>query len=150
MYPVENAELMIQVDEIVETTNECMGKVPQHKVLVLSISRLVVLSELNCTNYPHRSMLTHKDPEEKKKLREAFLQTDLPKYFGFFAKRCANGYTVGGKLSIADLSLYAMLHAIRGGTWDHIPVDADKAFPDLQKFMETLDADPVFAPHKLP
>jgi glutathione S-transferase len=121
LYPVENAELMIQVDEIVETTNECMGKVPQHK-----------------------------DPEEKKKLREAFLQTDLPKYFGFFAKRCANGYTVGGKLSIADLSLYAMLKAIRSGTWDHIPADADKAFPALQQFMDTLDADPVFAPHKLP
>lgn len=73
----------------------------------------------------------------------------MPKFLGFFAKRCADGYIVGGKLSIADLSLYALLKAIRGGTWDHVPADSDSAFPALQKFVDTLEADPVFAPHKL-
>ena len=119
MYPTDPVEAL-KVDEILEVVSEMLSKCPQNK-----------------------------DPEEKKKLREAFAANNLPVYFNFLSKKSNGSYFVGGKLSIADLAAYALLKNIRKGDWDFIPVDSDTKFPGIQQFIDTLETDPALASYKL-
>ena len=97
LYPRDDDERALIIDECLATTDEMMGKTPQNP-----------------------------DAAVKKALREAFAAspTGLPKYLGFFVgKLAASGgpFLLGRDLSLADIDLLAALVAIESGSWDFIP-----------------------------
>lgn len=119
LYPSDPEDQLL-CDEIIEVCTEMMNKCPQHK-----------------------------DADEKKKLREDYAANALPKYYNFLAAKSGGKYFVANKLSIADLTLYATVKSIRSGMWDFVPADSDAAYPAIGTLIDTMEADPIFAPHKL-
>jgi glutathione S-transferase len=77
----------------------------------------------------------------------------LPIYLGFISmKLTANGgsgYCVGASLNVADIALYHFVKNVHSnGAFDHVPTDSDASYPMIAKFINTLEADARFAPHK--
>ena len=98
---------------------------------------------------PHQQF---KDADEKKRCREEFAANVVPVYFGFFANKLAaggGGYFVGGRLTIADLFFYSAVKCVRSGFWDYVPPSIDVRWPAIGAFIDTMESNPVFAPHKL-
>merc|ERR550525_425686 len=60
-----------------------------------------------------------------KRLREAFIANDLPKFMGFFSKKleATGAFFCGDKPTIADLSILAQLRYFTKGVADFVPAD---------------------------
>lgn len=122
MYPEDPLQALF-VDEIMDTVAEVAYSVP---------------------NNP--------DPEVKKKLREDYAAGKLNTLFSFLAEKvtaCPGPFLFGAEMTIADVTLYGSIKTLRGGIFDHIPKDYDTKWPELQQFVEAMEADPVFAPYKI-
>jgi len=110
LYPTDPEEQLF-CDEIFEVMQEMASKVPQHS-----------------------------DPEEKKKLREAFVETTLPKYMNFLVSKSKGNYFVNGKITIADLLFYSTIKSIRSGQWDYVDKDIDSKWPEVGTLMNLIDS----------
>jgi glutathione S-transferase len=122
LYPEDPLEALI-VDEIIETSIEVGTSIPQEA-----------------------------DLDIRKKVREEFAATKLKKYYSFFASKISassSGYVAGNTFSLADIYLYALLKAFRSGRYDNIERNYDSAWPEFQKYLDFVEANPVFAPYKL-
>ena len=118
LYPEDFVDAML-VDEIIDTVAQIMNSTPQ-----------------NANN------------DLKKTLREEWAAGSLQTFLAFFARKVGTGasYLVGGKLSLADIFLYAYIKSFRVGSVDFVPADVDSAFPVLGAYFDFIKADPVFAP----
>lgn len=122
LYP-QDPEAALEVDELIDTVAEVLNSAPQSP-----------------------------DAETKKTLREAWAAGKLKILVNFFSQKVAaanGGFLVGGKLSLADIYVYAMIHGIAKGNFDYVPTDYLAAWPNLTAYTEKLEADPTFGPHKL-
>lgn len=87
-------------------------------------------------------MPSSKDPEEKKALREAFAAGWLQTWASSVASHIRGPFLAGDTLSVADLKLYVILKAIRGGTYDHVTADHLAHAPALMTLFEAVHAHP--------
>jgi glutathione S-transferase len=113
LYPTNDVEQLI-VDEIMETMSELLIKTGQHS-----------------------------DPEVKKKMREDFVATTLPRFLNHVASRVAQSggpYVLGKKLSVADLFVFAQLNSIYTDNVDYVPADIiPKKFPAVHKLYTDIE-----------
>lgn len=130
LYP-DDATYALKCDEIIDTVTEVTAKVP----------------------FSGSALPPTELPEVIKQRREEYAANVLPGYYAFWSMKLnANhggiGFCVGADLTVADLALYQFVKNIRGGVYDHVPRDADALYPMINKFVETVEADARFAPHK--
>lgn len=88
--------------------------------------------------------------ETTKRLREKFVQEELPSYMGYLSREIeANGgsFLCGCKPTIADCHLYPQVQYFVSGTADHVPKDCLKDFPVVLAWMERFRAIPEVAKH---
>lgn len=114
-------EAAMRVDELVETVAEFMVKCPQGG-----------------------------DAAAKKAARAEYVASGFPKYLGFFSRRLAASggpFLTGAALTLADLDLFAVLHSIRSGGWDHVEPAALDAFPGLTAFCAAVRAHELVVKH---
>lgn len=92
------------------------------------------------------------DAEANKKLREEYAAGKLNNYFSYLAEKLRDNsgpYLLGATPNVADVALYNTVKYFRKGLLDHIPADYDSKWPELQAHVETVEANPLFAPYKL-
>jgi len=121
LYP-NDAELALEVDEVVDVISDIVSTLPQDS-----------------------------DQEIKKTKREEWAATKLKKFMEYLNLKvsASNGsYVVGGKLSLADISLYNVLNSLRSGNFDYVPTDYDAQWPAFASFFSFLAQDPLFGPVK--
>lgn len=121
LYPTD-PEKALFVDEILDTVAEIVSSAPQNA-----------------------------DADIKKKLREEYAAGKLNTFYSFLDEKlsASGGLYYFGELSIADIAVYGVLKGLRTGNFDYIPGDYDSKWPQFQAFIENLESNPVFAPHKL-
>lgn len=123
MYP-ENAEEALEVDELIDLAAvEVMNSCPQNA-----------------------------DKEEKKKLREAWAEGKLKIVVNYINQKIvsANGsFLVGGKRSIADIFIYAIIKGFEAGTFDYIPKEYLQEWPAIVSFAKMYEADSVFGQYAI-
>ena len=84
--------------------------------LQLTIADLV--AEIHDTHHPIASSLLYEDQKQEAQRRAAdFIDTRLPRFFGYFSRILTNpeprGWLVGDKLTYADLSLFQVVEGLR-------------------------------------
>jgi len=96
------------------------------------------------------------DWEEKdatiKKVREAFLAEELPRYMKYFAdmiKEAGGGaFLLGEDLTIADIAAYQGISYFRKGIADYVPADSLEPYPEVLAFMKRVEDHPKVAAYK--
>jgi glutathione S-transferase len=87
--------------------------------------------------------LSMKDPEEKKRAREAFAGGYLLSWAQCVEAQLGSGPFVAGEaLNVVDLKLYVLTRWFTSGGVDHIPPDVFAPFPKLSRLYESVDAHP--------
>ncbi|KAG2488853.1 hypothetical protein HYH03_012649 [Edaphochlamys debaryana] len=82
--------------------------------------------------------------EEKVKAREAIMAGKGKEKMGYLAKLVAGGsYVAGGKLSFADLGVYAVLSSLTSGQYDGVSKTCLDEFPDLKAFRNKIASEPA-------
>lgn len=122
LYP-EDPEKALLVDEILDTVADIVTGAPQHA-----------------------------DADVKKLLRAEYAAGKLNTFYSFLdEKLAANGgpFYFGRDLTVADVAVYGVLKSLRTGNFDYIPGDYDSKWPQFQVFIDNMESNPVFAPHKL-
>ncbi len=74
----------------------------------------------------------------------------LPAYLAFVDKRVAESggpFVTGKELSVADLSLFSFLHALKAGTFDHVSKDAAAPWPRLDVLYAAVGSHPLVLAH---
>lgn len=80
-----------------------------------------------------------------KKVREAFVQTELPKYLGFLESlmdRHGGGFLCGDKPTIADCFCIPNIRKFSRGFLDHIPAECLNDNPKIVEYIERFCALP--------
>lgn len=122
LYPEDPLQALF-VDEIIDTVGDVTTNAPQNP-----------------------------DAETKKKLREEYAAGKMNTFYSYFAEKLtasSGPFLFGASFTVADIALYGLLKSVRGGNFDYIPGDYDAKWPVLQQFIDALEANAVFAPHKL-
>ncbi|KAK1740158.1 glutathione S-transferase [Skeletonema marinoi] len=87
-----------------------------------------------------------------KKLREAFLAEELPRYMGYYAdlikEAGGNAFLLGEDLTIADIAAYQGLNYYRKGVADYVPADCLDPYPDVVAFLKRVEEQPKVAAYK--
>ena len=80
--------------------------------------------------------------------RLTFPQT-LPKFLDFLDMRlpAAGPFYLGAQLSIADLTVFAVVDGIRSGSWDGIPAEYTSRWPRLEALASAVAAHPLVVAH---
>jgi len=83
-----------------------------------------------------------KDPDEKKKAREALANDYFPEWAGHIEKQIVGPFLGGAQLSVADLKLFVSTSSILKGVVDFIPPTTFSAFPKLLAAVEAVKTHP--------
>jgi len=87
-----------------------------------------------------------------KKVREAFLAEELPRYMGYYAdllkEAGGNAFLLGEDLTIADIAAYIGLNYYRKGVADYVPADCLEPYPDVVAFLKRVEEQPKVAAYK--
>ena len=121
LYPEDPLEALL-VDEIIDVDSDILNGVPRNL-----------------------------DAEALKTKREEYAAGKLNTYFSFLAEKLeasSGPFFSGNKYTAADIHVYFAIKMFRMGILDHIPSDYDSKWPVLGAFVDALERDPVFAPHK--
>ena len=94
--------------------------------------------------------LSGADPDDavKKTKREEWTVAKLPKYLNrlqYVIEKNNGPYYLGGSLSIADLAVFGLVHGLKSGTYDYVPLDTVDKWPTLVTLYEKVKANPVVA-----
>lgn len=90
------------------------------------------------TSMGHPEDWPQKD-EVVKSLREKFLETELPKWMGFYtAKLQGQPFFCGPAPTIADLQILAQLRYFTKGVADHVPKDCLEKYPEIIAWMNRM------------
>lgn len=82
------------------------------------------------------------DDAEKKKVREALLQSFLPGWGASAEKNIGEGpFFAGAQLNVVDLKLYMAVRWFASGKVDYIPATVFSAYPKLMRVFESVSAD---------
>ena len=124
LYP-RDPELALEVDEIIEVVaSEIVSGAPQHV-----------------------------EPNEKKKLREAWAIGKLKVAMSYLNEKVVaakGGFLVDGKRTIADLYVYSCIKSFQNGGYDHIPKTYCHTWPALETYEKMIEADVIFGDFKIP
>ena len=114
LYPKDELG-QLKCEMVMDTANELVGKLPQHK-----------------------------DPAEKKRLREEFAANTLPRYLRFIESNIKGPYILGDKFCVADLQTQSPIDMILGGRADFIPpsIITDK-YPKLAAYHAAVRSHPI-------
>ena len=100
-------------------------------------------------NHGHAADL---DPDAKKailkRIREAWLAKELPKYMGFLSdliERSGGPFLCGSVLTIADLQALSQLGYYSRGVADFVPRTALDAYPKIKSYIASVKAEPRVA-----
>lgn len=121
LYPLDPLESLF-VDEIYDTVTDVLSSAPQDP-----------------------------DQEIKKKKREDWAAGKFKVFLNFFSEKLvavAGKFIVSGRLTLADIAVYAMLKSIGSGSFDFVPGEILLTWPIFAEYVAFLEADPVFGPHK--
>lgn len=108
----------LYVDEILDTVNEVFDNIPPTS-----------------------------DPEQMKQ----YMVGKLTTCYSYLAEKLKTGpFFLGARYSIADFYFYNAVQTFRAGYvyYDCIPTDFDSTWPSIDRWVNSLEADPAFAPHK--
>lgn len=87
-----------------------------------------------------------------KKIREAFLATELPKYMGYYAELIkeagGNAFLLGEDLTIADIAAYQGITYFRKGIADYVPADCLDQYAEVLAFLKRVEEHPKVAAYK--
>ena len=87
-----------------------------------------------------------------KKVREAFLAEELPRYMGYYADMIkeagGNAFLLGEDLTIADIAAYQGMVYFRKGIADYVPADSLEPYPEVVAFMKRVEEHPKIAAYK--
>ena len=83
-----------------------------------------------------------KDPDEKKKAREALAKDYFPEWAGQIEKQINGPFLGGAALSVADLKLFVSTSAILKGVVDFIPPTTFDPFPKLLALVAAVKTHP--------
>ncbi|MBK7864601.1 MAG: glutathione S-transferase family protein [Archangiaceae bacterium] len=83
-----------------------------------------------------------KDPEEKKKAREALAAGPVPDWAANIEKQIAGPYLGGAALSVADLKLFVLMGPLTTGKIDHIKPEIFARFPKLLALVDAVRQHP--------
>lgn len=112
LYPTDPLQ-QLEVDEIVETTQELLNRAPQSR-----------------------------SPDKKRSLREEYTKSvmipGLRFMDGRIAARGGEGYAGGDALSIADLCLVSLCSLIEHGNFEFVPATLCNQFPALTRLLGRL------------
>ena len=86
-----------------------------------------------------------KDPDEKKRAREALATGFFPEWGGQIEKQISGPFLGGSGLSVADLKLFVAMTPLLEGKIDHVPPDTFKPFSRLRALVEAVKAHPKVA-----
>lgn len=122
MYP-SDPEQALFVDELIDTSADVGAGAPQNA-----------------------------DVDIKRKLRVEYAAGKMNIYFTYLSEKlnASEGpYFFGTQLTLADIVVYGLVKSVRNGNLDYIPTDYDSKWPEFQALVDTLENNPVFAPHKI-
>ena len=123
LYPVDDAVLAAQVDEIVDFSDDFLGSI----------------------NLIGRGM----EPEEKNAARLACVSPGgkihgmLEKLEASIGARGGAGFVVGSRLTTADIQVFACTTCLISGFWDGVPPTALDGFPNLQAVRKNVATQPA-------
>ena len=94
--------------------------------------------------------LSGADPDDavKKTKREEWTVAKLPKYLNrlqYVIEKNNGPYYLGGSLSIADLAVFGLVHGLKSGKYDYVPLDTVDKWPTLVTLYEKVKTNPVVA-----
>jgi hypothetical protein len=163
IYPRDNDEAALLIDEIFETALEFANKVPQTPDKEASPRAAVAALPTDSLmlapgKRPQRTLTLAyffspflAPPEQLKvKLRAEFVEKEFPRFLGFLTKRLGAGpFFFGGaeKFTLADLSVYQVLNAISTSDWDHVDPSVLDKFPEMKAFYERAKAHEFVVKH---
>jgi glutathione S-transferase len=97
------------------------------------------VEDLRATVTPSMRMA---DAAEKKKAREALVQSFFPTWGAFAEKQIGEGPFFGGaKLFVVDIKLHMAVRWFAGGAVDHVPPTVFSAFPKLMRVHDSVRDD---------
>jgi glutathione S-transferase len=85
------------------------------------------------------------DDAEKKKAREALVQTFFPTWGANAEKHLPSDgpFVAGSKIHVVDLKLYMAVRWFANGKVDHVPATVFASFPKLTRLFEAVHNDPT-------
>ncbi len=86
-----------------------------------------------------------------KKVREAFLSNELPRYMGYFTdllKESGGKFLLGDDLTIADIAAYQQILYFKKGIADYVPKECMDPFKEINDWMERVISIPKIAAYK--
>mmetsp|Transcript_4352 Transcript_4352/g.9689 ORF Transcript_4352/g.9689 Transcript_4352/m.9689 type:complete len:244 (-) Transcript_4352:123-854(-) len=86
-----------------------------------------------------------------KKVREAFLSNELPRYMGCFTdllKESGGKFLLGDDLTIADIAAYQQILYFKKGIADYVPKECMDPFKEINDWMERVISIPKIAAYK--
>jgi prostaglandin-H2 D-isomerase / glutathione transferase len=82
------------------------------------------------------------DEAEKKKAREALVESYFPVWGANTEKHLKDGpFVAGAKMSVADIKLHMAVRWFTGGKVDHVPATVFSAFPKLMRVHDSVRDD---------
>ena len=83
-----------------------------------------------------------KDPDEKKKAREALAAGFFPEWCAQVERQIHGPFFGGANLSVADLKLFVVMSPLLKGSIDHVPTSTFEPFPKLRAVVDAVKAHP--------
>jgi len=79
-----------------------------------------------------------------KKMREAWMRDEFPRYCGYFTKRFSSGakFLCGDAPTLADCMLIPQLRRFASGGIDHVPASCLDAYPEVKAYYDRFHAIP--------
>ena len=122
LYPTDPLQALL-VDELVDVVGDILSSAPQNA-----------------------------DAAIKKDLRTKWADGKLKIFMNYLNKKVteagAKSFLVEGKLSLADLYVYASLKSILKGSYDYVPPSYLDAWPALLAYVDFYESDSVVGPFK--
>ena len=103
---------------------------------------MVAVEEMRATLGPTQRI---KDPDEKKKAREALAAEFFPTWCGQIEKQIQGPFIGGASIGVADLKVFVALTPLLDGKIDHIGADTFKPFSKLLALVAAVKAHPKVA-----
>ena len=121
LYPREDDEAALFIDEIVFSAEDCVAKMPAHG---------------------------GGDAESRVAARADYVKKVLPKYLKFLTEKLGAGPYFGADLNLADLTVFALVDTLHSGGYDGIDGrEVLKAYPALLAHALTVREHPLVIKH---
>eukprot|EP00899_Mesostigma_viride_P021464 jgi/Mesvir1/29319/Mv01575-RA.1 len=141
-----DGQTFAQSNAILRYTGKLAGLYPEDPLLAMKADS--ILDGLEDVVGTLRPSMMEKDAEKKMELRKALFAPDggMTRYVSGLSKLVAannkEGYSVGDKMSIADLAIYNFVSTMKSGFLEGIPKDAIDAYAPLMAVHRAVGSHP--------